>query len=421
MNGTRLKEYVPPTRDGRMFAVVSLADSTGTGFYIAGSTVFFVVVMRLSVAQVGLGLTIGAMVGFIAAVPVGSLVIRLGALRAFQVLQMWRGFWFCVLAFAHGFPEFVAITSLMSLAQGPIWTMTQLIAGAIVKDEDRTKTMASIRSIRNVGFSLGALSAVPLLGLGTAGACRWVIIANSLSFFAAVALLRAMRTAVAPEGQAPGHWYKALSGFRDWRYLSLTLANAVLALHNSLLTVGLPLFVIHSTKAPHSVLGVLVAANTILAVTLQVRFARGVDSSRAGSRALRNGGLSLALCCLVLMVAGRVGVAMSIGLLLVAVVLLSFGEMWQSVGAWDLSVRHAPKERRPQYLMAFYLGPQAETIVGPALFGFVVATRTMASWVGTGLFFALAAGAAAWLGAGWDRPVAAAREGVSRTSPAELE
>jgi MFS family permease len=413
VNGAWLKEYVPPTRDGRRFAIVSLADSTGTGFYIAGGTVFFIMVMRLSVTQVGLGLTIGALVGFLAAVPVGSLVLRLGALRAFQVLQLWRGFWFCVLAFAHGFPELVAITSLMSLAQGPIWPMTQLIVGAIVQDEDRTKTMASIRSIRNVGFSLGALSAVPLLGLGTAGASRWVVIADSLSFLVSAALLRAMRTAVAPEGHAPGHWYKALSSFRDWRYLSLTIANAVLALHSSLLAVGLPLFVIHSTKAPHSVLGVLVATNTILAVTLQVRFARGVSSSRAGSRALRNGGLSLALCCLILVAVGRAGVAMSVGLLLVAVALLTFGEMWQSVGAWDLSVRHAPKERRPQYLMAFYLGAQAETIVGPALFGFVVATRSMLAWVGTGLFFALAAGATARLGACWDRPFAAARKGIS--------
>jgi MFS family permease len=410
-------EYLPPSGDGRKFAAAALTDSIGTGFYIAGGTVFFVRVVGLSATQVGLGLMVTALVGFTAAVPVGSLVSRLGPVRAMQLLQLWRGCWFGALALVHGLPAFLVVLSLMSLAQGPVSPMTQLVVGGIVDDENRTRTMASVRSVRNVGFSLGALAAVPLLSIGSARACTWIIVANCLSFFAAAALLHLIRTPVPAQARPPGRWFSAVTRLGDRRYLWFTTVNGLMCLHGSILTVGLPLVVLSTGTVPPWTLGVLVTLNTVLAVTMQVRFARGIDSTRAASRALRNAGLSLTLCCAILSVVGFAGTAGGFALLLVAIVSLTFGEMWQAVGGWELSFREAPEDRRTQYILVYNLGFQAETIVGPFLVALVVSGGRSSGWLIAALGFGLAAVAASRLAPMFER----AHTGVPRTAGAYAE
>ena len=59
--------------------MAQLANSVGDGAFVVTSALFFTRVVGLSTAEVGLGLTIAWLVGFLAGVPLGNLADRRGA------------------------------------------------------------------------------------------------------------------------------------------------------------------------------------------------------------------------------------------------------------------------------------------------------------------------------------------------------
>ncbi|MEU2626354.1 MFS transporter [Kitasatospora sp. NPDC007106] len=398
-----LDAYLPPSRDGRIFATTVVIHSAGTGLYLAGGTVFFVRGIGLGAAQVGAGLTVAGLIGFFTTVPVSMLGNRFGALRMLRLLQVWRAVWFSALAFADNAATFVLFASLLAVAQGPTTPMTQMVVGTIADEADRTKTFAVMRSVSNVGFSLGALAAAPLLTVGDTWTSRAILLLDALSFLVAAGLLGRLRiTTGAPEAKRAPWQQGALAVLRNRSYAALTVANGVLFLHTTLLSIGLPLWVIQATDAPPGLLGVLVTVNTVMAVVLQVHFAKRVKTSADGTRALRNTGLVLAACCAVLAVAGRTGSRTAILLLVLAVVMLTLGELWQAVGSWELSYRHAPEDDCAAYLSVFSLGGSAVGIVGPAALALVVGRGT-AGLLGLAAVFVLTAFAVTLIGPALER------------------
>ncbi|GAA0664568.1 MFS transporter [Kitasatospora atroaurantiaca] len=399
--------YLPPSRDGRIFATTVVIHSAGTGLYLAGGTVYFLRGIGLSAAQVGIGLTVAGLIGFFTTVPVSMLGNRFGALRMLRMLQVWRAVWFTALAFADNAVTFILFASLLAMAQGPTTPMTQMVVGTIADEADRTKTFAVMRSVSNVGFTLGALAAAPLLTVGNTWTFRAILLLDALSFLFAAGLLGRLRIRTgAPESKRAPWRQGALAVFRNRSYAALTVTNGVLFLHTTLLSIGLPLWVIQNTEAPAGLLGVLLTINTVLAITLQVHLAKRVKTSRDGTRALRNTGLVLAACCAVLATTAGLGGRAAVPLLILAVVLLTLGELWQAVGSWELSYRHAPEEERAAYLSVFSLGGSAVGIVGPALLALVVAGGT-AGLLGLTAVFLVAAGAVTAIGSALERAEAA--------------
>ncbi|MFD7164761.1 MFS transporter [Streptomyces violascens] len=390
--------YALPSREGRVVALAVAVYAAGSGLYLAGGTVFFVSGIGLSIAEVGTGLTIAGLVGFLTTVPVSMLAKRLGALRLLRMLQVWRAFWFVALAFADTAVTFTLFASLFAMSQGPVSPMTQLVVSTIAGEADRTRSFAVMRSVSNVGMSVGALAAAPFLAVGSAWTFKTILLIGGLSCLGAALLLgRINVTTGAPEAKRVP-WRSGLAAVcRDRRYAALTAANGVLFLHTVLLGVGLPLWAVRSTNAPAGMLSVLVTVNTVLAIALQVHFAERVNTSQDGTRALRNAGFALAAFSLVLIASSHCGTWLAMGLLLVATVLLTCGELWQSAGSWGLSYRHAPEEQRTEYLSVFSLGSAAVGIVGPALLALVVDGG--AAWLlGLAMLFLLTSAAVVAIG-----------------------
>ncbi len=377
----RFQDYVPGTAAGRTFAVTSLISSVGTGLFLTGSAVFFVRSVGLSTAQVGLGLAVSGVVGFLASVPIGVLGDRIGALPVLIGLQVWRAGWFVALAFAHGMVGFVVFSSLLAAAEGATQPISQAVATSVTEAADRTRTMAAIRSVRNAGFSLGALLAAPLLATNDVWAYRAIILGNSLAFVASAVMLKRLRVLKSAQIQRKVAPLAALKGFRDWHYLLLAGLNGVLNLHTTILSVGLPLWLLAATPVSPGLLPVIIVINTVMSVTLQVPVARGAEGPGGPARALRLGGVALAGCCLVMALAKGPSALIAAALLVASCVLVTFAEMWQAVGSWDLSDQYAPAESKNIYLSVFSLGATGQRIVGPAVVSGVVIASGRIGWM----------------------------------------
>lgn len=184
-----------------------------------------------------------------------------------------------------------------------------------------------------------------------------------------------------PDGRSP---------YRDGRFVVFTLANAFLMLHDSILFIFVPLWVVERSGLPATVSSVLLAINTVLTVVVQVRLSRldhGVARSR---RLLRRACLALVASCAVFAAADQRAAAVVVVGATLAVVLLTVGENLHAVAGWELSYQMSTAPARTQYLSLFSLGTTAQMIVGPVLVTAVILPRGTIGWILLAVGFSVA-------------------------------
>jgi len=371
----------------RLLAVVAMIDSIGTGLFLAGAAIFYIRFTGLTGSEVGIGLSIAGGVGFATTVPVGILADRVGARGTLVSMQLWRCLAVIGLLFVSDPLSFAAAASMLAIGDCAAPSLTQAVVGEVVGDDGRVQTLAMLRSTRNLGFSLGAILAAPLVASGSPTAFRMVMLGDGASFLVAALILSRVpiTRAVARARRTP--FLTTLMSFRDWRYGLVAALDSVLTLHATILTFGIPLWLIRATKAPVGLVPVLLLINTAMAVVLQVPLSRRAVTARGAVSALRLAGVMLAGCAVAMALAGRVGLAGAVSGLVLGTVLMSLGEIWQSAGAWEVSYRYAAPGHQAQSLAVFSLGIAAQEVYGPVLITAVVIGAGTAGWLSLAALF----------------------------------
>jgi MFS family permease len=382
MDGVRMSRvlrWLPEGVVARRLLVLFFVDAVGTGLFLAGSALFFTRVVGLSAAEVGLGLSLSAIVGFACSVPVGRLADRFGARRTLIALYLSRGLGFAAYLLVGDVASFIAVSCVLGASQWAAGPLVQALVGVAVDASSRVRTMAAMNATRNAGFVIGAGLASVAIASGSGFGYRALVAGNALSFFVTTVLLArtrladrkpAARTAVRGGGRLPEREYLLLAG-----------VNGVLFMHTVLLAVGLPLWITTHSAAPAELVGAVVALNTITAIALGIRLSRGVDGERSGATRHLWSGLALAGCCGFVALSDGAGAAPASVLLLAAALCLTLGELWQSTGAWALSYALSPEDRRGYYLTMYNLGEPCSAMLGPALLTVAVMPAGAVGWL----------------------------------------
>jgi MFS family permease len=228
-----------------------------------------------------------------------------------------------------------------------------------------------------------------VIAIGTRPAFLAIVLGDGLTFVIAGILLARVPLLAdnAPARPTVRGWPKSL---RQGRYLTVAGLHAVLVLHIPMLSIGIPLWATLHTDAPPLIVGPLVVLNTVLAILLQVRFARGTETREGGVRALRLASVSLAGCAVVVAFAGQLDAAGATVLLVAGMVLLTFGELFQVAGGLSVSYDLAPRERQGEYLAVFWLGVAAMYMVGPVLITVGVVEHGPVAWLVLAAVFVVA-------------------------------
>lgn len=357
---------VPETATGRRLAVIALIDALGTGMFLTSAALYFTRFAGLRAEQVGLGLTLAGLVGLLTAVPLGALADRLGAGRLFIALQAVRGFGFLAYCLVGSFGPFVAVACLVGAIETVTPPLTVALVGAAVPEDVRVQTMARLRACRNVGFGFGALLATAAIVGGSRDWFVALIVADAATFFlTSLGMLRMGMWGLSPTQRLRARGERG-DGIPNPRYLTASLLNGILAIHITLLTLGLPLWIAERTRAPLASIGACVVGNTVMAVALQAWFARAAVRLQGAARAMLRAGIALAAFCALAVVDAHIMSPALAGLIAVASAIpLTLGELWQSAGEWKISYDLADPAHRARYLSAFQLGSGAQQVAGP--------------------------------------------------------
>jgi MFS family permease len=377
---------LPSSHAGRTLAIGAGIDSLGTGMFFASFALYFVGVVGIAAAQVALATTLAGAVALLAPAPLGRLADRLGTGRFYVALLLLRGLGYGCFAFVSDFKGFLVLTVLLTAADRSSSPIQQAVVTALIGGQDRTRTMASIRAVRNVGLTVGFLLAGAAFAAAEPSVFTAVFVGNGLSFVVVAATVRQVLSKAGPvvERTTPAPAAAATAGvrspFRDRWFMVFTVGNGVLSLYDTVLIVLLPIWVIEHTAVPVALVPVLMAVNTVLTVLLQVYVARFANGPRAAIRLLVLSGALMAICCGFFAVGQAASATVAIFAILVAVVVLSVAENLQEVAAWELSAELSPEGARARYLGAFSLGFSGQKVIGPSLLVVVLMPTGLIAW-----------------------------------------
>jgi MFS family permease len=367
-------------RESRLLVFIGLVDAIGTGLYIAGFAVFFTRSAGMSTVQVGIGFTVASACGLITMTPIGMLADRIGPRATSILLHYWRGVGFIAFAFVHDFVTFLVVSIVVGIPTRAIDPVSQMYVDRHIGKDLRVRVMAVMRVVYNLGFSIGGVLTTLILLVDTRPAFLVIVLGNGATFLLAGFLLARVPLLAdePPNRKTARGWPRSL---RQGRYLIVAGLNAVLVLNVTVLTMGIPLWVTSKTEAPVAVVGPLVVVNTVLVVLLQVRLSKGTETRAGGARAMRRSALAFAGCMALLALSGMLNAVGAVIAVVVATVLLTFGELWHFAGRLSVSYALAPRDRQGEYLSVFWLGSAAALMVGPLLITVGVVERGPFGWL----------------------------------------
>lgn len=384
-----IQRALPPTPLARRLSLQSVLYAIGEGVFLTGSAVFFTQIVGLSAGQVGLGLTIAGVFGFLLAVPLGKLADRVGPKRIWALGSFASALLYLVWPFINGFAAFVAMIVVLELVGNAAGAGRGAYTIDVFPREERVRSQAFMRAALNIGFTVGALFGGIALAFDNDSIIRAVPLFTALVLAAnAGYVLRLPDAAHDRPGAGPAAppLEQALEGgrsgaLRNRGFLALTTCDGVLGTNQVLLNVLIPLWLVQETDAPRVLLAWLFGTNTVLAVLLQVRAARGVDSVEASLRASRISAAFFVASCLIVLVTHDTVGWVTIALVWIGHVTVTGAELFQSAGHWGYLSELSDPERLGEYQGAAQLGYTLGSVWAPALYTFLAIEWGAGGWL----------------------------------------
>jgi hypothetical protein len=377
---------------------MSAADALGTGLFLPLSVIYLTRIVGLSPTRAGLGLTLAGVLAIAASPLSGALLGRFDARKVVLGCFAASACGFLAYIFVSSFASFLGVAIVIQFASRMDRPAKVVLTLGVTPRAGQVDALAWQSSVRNLGYGIGGLLAA--LALLVHGKTPFVVLlaANAASY-ALASLLVLRLPAVRPAERAEGEGTGYAEVLRDRPYVGLALLNVIMALHDSLLLVAMPLWIVTRTRAPLSLTGLLFALNTILVVLFQVRTTRNMAARGGIARGYRTACVSFVVACGAFALAAGTPAFVAIVLLVFAISALTSAELVTSAGEWFLSVQLAPTRLSAPYIGVFKMSMAVQQAVGPALVTIVLVGWGRLGWLAFALLLAAGTLASRQLGA----------------------
>ena len=384
--GRALTSLVPESRTQRVYLLVTLINVYGLGLILTAMTLYAIKVVHLTAQHAGLALTIAGLVGLLAAMPIGALADRRGPRdinRLGMLLMAAAGVSFVL--FARNFVSYLIVATVQASALSASVTADVALLRR-VGGEEATTFRAQTQAVLNLGISLGVATCGVAIELNTVNAYRALFLGQALTSLIGVAVLGRL-----PKFEPlPGaHEESVMAALKDRPFLAYTVLSGAMYMQYFVLALLLPVWVVYHTHAPRWSVSAFVIINTIIVVLFQVRVGKTVQTIRQGGAAFRRAGVIFLVSCSAIGLAAGLPVWAALLLLAAAVIVHTYGELWQSSGMFALDFGLAPEHAQGQYQGLVGMANGAGQALSPfVLIGLVLAGGRL-GFVLLGVWFAL--------------------------------
>lgn len=356
-------------------------NSIGRGIFFALSTLYFTQILGMPLTLFSMFLTLSAVAGLAGSVLFGKASDKVDAMTLYRTLLAAQGLGLVVYIITDNYICLGITMAVVSTADRGAAAARGPIIAHLSQGENRVSYRATLRVISNIGTAVGSvLSAIPLT-VGTRPVFVTLILVNVLTYFTAALMLRNIQCGTF----APDHPHKnsrpKLVAVRDMPFLLATAANAILYLHDGILTIALPIWIASAKGVPNGMVSAMLLVNTIGVILLQVRFAKGTDSIRGAGRAGFRSGLPLCIACILLALFKGPTVWLSVIMLVAAALMHLCGELWQSASAWSFGFEMSGDDLLGEYQGVLNAGADTMALISPMILTSVAHADSPAGWL----------------------------------------
>ncbi|GEP34401.1 MFS transporter [Nocardioides szechwanensis] len=381
----------------RRMALATLVNTTGNGIFFTLSALYFTRIVGFSVLQVGTGLSIAAGVALFAGVPIGHLADRRGPREVQVALVLVIAGLASLYLLVTEWWQFVLVSTLIAvLDRGAGAVRGALIAG-LVQGAARSSTRAYLRSVTNVGMTIGTGVAAIALHFDTREAYL-VVLYVDVATYVVTAGLMALVPHVPP--RPAGEALAMLSALRDLPFVAVAGISSVVCMHYWILELAIPLWVVNHTEAPRSVVAILMVINTVTVVLAQVAVAKRVATVEAAVRATVLSGVLFLGACALFGVSGGVSAGLAVALLVVGSLVHVAGELAQASASFLLGFELPPEEAMGQYQGVWGMSFSISSFLAPTVLALLPLALGLLGWLLLGGIL-LAAALATGPAVGW--------------------
>jgi MFS family permease len=362
-----------------------LVDTLGSGLVLPFELLFGTQLVGLSLADTAIGLSIGTGLGVAAGPVAGALVDRFGPVRLVVLANALSIIGCTGLLVVHGLLAFTAVNLVFAIAARTFWAAYAPLVAAFVEAADLETWFGRFRGARYAGLAAGSTLASFALLVGRDAGLRLVMVADGLSYAAAIGLYLAAARGWRPAVPAPvaqglesskngyGH------ALRDRANTALAALNIAATLVIVVPLLALPIFVLDQLRLPLWVPGALAALGTV-AVAVPTFFAGRLSRGRSRLRLLT---VAAGLWSLggLLMATGATLPGIALLILPLGMVVLGVGEAVYAPTADALPIALARPELAGRYSALHQMGWGISATVAPVLTAWLLGLGPQAAWI----------------------------------------
>lgn len=369
----------------KALSAATFVSALGRGVFHAVTVLYFTFVVGLHVGEVAAVVTVGNLVGIVTSQLGGQLADRFSARRIVIAAAVVEALGFFAYTTVDSLPLALVVASIVVGANSAGHSARSAIVARAFSSEARVGARAVLRTVMNLGIAIGSAGAGAALAVGTADAYRVTLVVAGVAYLASILPLRrlparvdAVRPTARPSAEERRR-YRALSPWRDRRYLSLAALSGVFGMQFGLAEVGVPLWIAHHTEAPEVMVSVLLVLNTAVVILFQVPLSRGTHEIRWAGTITAIAGALMVAACLVYAGAAEFAATGAIVMLILAALAHAFAEVTSQAGIWGLGFELARPERAGAYQGLLSTGYAIGSTLAPLL---VTVTALTLGWWG---------------------------------------
>ncbi len=368
-----------PNIRGRFPLLVGLAiDSFGGGCAGPLLLLYFVRVAEVPLGTAGTLLTVATLFSIAAPAAVGVVIDRLGPRTLVVGSQFAQGLAFIGFFVGRSLWLLFLCALVTTFGQRVFWSSIFSLLSDVADEGDRDRWFGLGGMMQAGGFGLGALTAGALLAMGGDAPFPIAVAVNAATFFLAGLLLLRLHPShhkreVQDTGPAP-------QLRKDRPFLILIGANSVLALCTMLLGVGLPVYVADALPAPEWLVGVLLAAVSVVLATGQTLVVRQTERRRR-TNVLIVAGVTWAVWGVLMASLLHVPTALVVPGLILATAVFAFADVLHAATSNALAAAVAPVVGHGKYLSYWQYSFTFASVLAPAFFAQLFEIRHEFPWL----------------------------------------
>jgi MFS family permease len=355
-----------PNVRGRVPLLAGLAiDSFGGGCAGQLLLLFLNKVAGIQLDTAGLMLTIATLFSIAAPAAVGVVIDRVGPRNIVVAAQFAQGLAFTGFFFGRSIWVLFLCSLVMTTGQRVFWSAIFSLLADVADEGERDKWFGLGGMMQAGGLTLGALVAGWLLAIGGDAPFLVAMAVNAVTFYVAGLLLLRLHPSHHDRTNQDSGPAPLLR--KDKTFLVLIGANTLLALCTMMLGVGVPVYVTEALTVPKWLVGVLIAATSVVLATGQTLVVRHTERRRR-TNVMVVAGITYAVWAVLMALQIHIAAGWVVPVLVLATACYAFADVLHAATNNALSAAVSPVVGRGKYLSYWQYSFTFSSVLAPAFF-----------------------------------------------------